>query len=434
MSKKISVGLLIVLLLVAMSVSFFASYAIFGERERVIRSELAAEYQKRQAEDQSKYTPEQQALINKLIAVDNRYQQYFMGDLNYDDIEDGILYGYVAGTGDRWGYYYDEDAYDAYDMQTEGEMVGIGIHVVYDPESGLIEIVNVMKDSPALEAGLQPGDFLYTVEDKEVLDLGYEPSVNLMLGEENTVAHFTILRESDKPDTEFEGYEEISFAITRKKIEQQGVFGHRFASDPEIGVIQIEDFTGRNAQQFIELIEEFQSQGVTKFVFDVRNNRGGDLNVICNVLDYLLPEGPIIHYKEKDHTNDVTVTSDSNCVDFPIAVLINENTASAAELFCCALQDYAKEGLMQNIILVGQQTYGKGVMQSIFNLGDGTGLKFTTSQYDPPFSENYDGIGVIPDLEVELDEALKNVNYYKYTDETDNQLIAAVEALHQFDH
>ena len=158
-------------------------------------------------------------------------------------------------------------------------------------------------------------------------------------------------------------------------------------------------------------------------IFDVRNNPGGELGGIVNTLDFLLPEGPIVHIVDKNGEEQKTYTSDADCIDIPMAVLVNGNTASAAELFTSALQDYKKA------VIVGTKTYGKGTVQSIITLPDGSGLSLSTSMYNPPFSENYEGKGITPDLTVELNEEAAAMNLYKLPDNMDNQLLAAINAL-----
>lgn len=412
MSKKIPVGVFVFVLIAAVLATFMTTYVLVNDVPTVpIKS------------SSSVYTEEQQKLIDKLVRIDNLYNANYIGELDYDNILDGILYGYTAGSGDRYSQYLNVEEYATYsDSTVEGTMVGIGVNVVYDTIGGLIEIVNITRNSPAAESDLRIGDLINTVEGKSVVEIGYTNAVDLMLGEEGTNANFTVLRGEDRS-------EEVSFSITRRKIEQQSVFYHIYENDPTIGIIRIDNFNGKVESQYKTAISELMSLGAEKFVFDVRNNPGGELMNICNILDTLLPDGPIIRSVDKNGIETQVIFSDSEYIDVPIAVLVNESTASAAELFACALQDYAKNGRLNNVTLIGTTTFGKGTMQTIFNLNDGTGLRMSVATYNPPYSDNYDGIGVVPDITEELDESLQNKNFFKISDEEDNQLQTAISVL-----
>ena len=425
MKKRISIPLFIFLAILLCAITFMTTYVLLTDRKD--RSQVIVQDPQNGIQDQSSYagvSPEMQKIINKLLTIDSIYKEEFIGELDYDEILDYVIYGYTVGTKDIYSSYMNDLSYDDYQSQSTGDMVGIGIHVILS-DDGNIEVVNIFNGSPALEAGIEVGDIIFKVGDTRVTDVGYSDAVNMMLGEEGTLAEFSVLRDTggDEPET-------IEFKVPRKKIESQNVDYHMCSTDSSIGIVRIDSFNGKTASQFINAIEDLRSQGADKFVFDVRNNPGGDLGVICEALDYLLPEGPIIRILETiDDENPTVIYSDAESyLNLPIAVLINGNTASAAELFTSALIDYTDKGLM-NATAVGTTTYGKGIMQSIIDLRDGTAIKLSTSLYNPPFSDNYDGIGVVPDVEVDLDENLKNINIYKIKDEEDNQLAEAVRIL-----
>ena len=190
-------------------------------------------------------------------------------------------------------------------------------------------------------------------------------------------------------------------------------------------MVKITGFDRATPDQFFAAVQTLLDGGCTRLVVDVRNNPGGELQAICTVLDYLLPYGPVIRTVDREGNEEVIYRSDAKALDVPMAVLVNENTASAGELFCSALQDYEKA------VIVGTQTYGKGSMQTIRQLSDGSGLSVTYRYYCPPFSDNYDGVGVTPDVVVEPAGAMLEKNIYKITDEEDNQLQAAVAELNK---
>jgi len=301
------------------------------------------------------------------------------------------------------------------------DLVGIGILVIYNAEYGAIEIAGVMPDSPALEAGLLPGDLIVRVGDEYVSDLGYYVAIEKMRGEAGTVAEFTVMRPAG------DGFfDEIEFTITRRHVTEQTVMYHRYLTEDgtvtDIGIIKILQFDAKTPQQFIAAVDELTREGVDKLVFDVRYNPGGELDSITEILDYLLPEGPIIRAVDRNGKWD-TIYSNASSIDLPMAVLVNGSTASAAELFTSALRDYGKA------VVVGTRTFGKGTMQSVIPLDDGSAISISTRMYYPPFSDNYEGVGIAPDIVVEMADEVKHINIYKINDWQDTQLQAAIEAL-----
>lgn len=355
------------------------------------------------------------SLTQKLEYIDELYRSMYIGEIDEDKLADGVMYGYVLGTGDKYANYFSKESYDELKADFSGDMQGIGVNVIYNPDYYAIEVINVMPDSPALEAGVLPGDLIVYVEGEDVAELGYYVAVDRMRGEAGTVANFTVLRGDH--------YEQkIDFSITRGYVTEQTVMYRHYALDDTIGIIQIASFDAKTPGQFYNAVETLRNEGATRLVIDIRYNPGGELNSIHDVLDYILPEGPIIRMVDKAG-NWSELDSDKNELDMPMAVLINGSTASAGELFASSLKDYKKA------TLVGTVTYGKGTMQRIIDLPDGSGISISYQMYYPPFSDNYEGVGVQPDVTVELDESLKDKNIYKITDEEDNQLATAVAVL-----
>ena len=310
------------------------------------------------------------------------------------------------------------DEYSAFTSDQNGEFQGIGITVTQNTEYSAIEVVSVMPDSPALEAGVKKGDLIYMIGTEYVSELGYSAAVKMLQGEAGTTAEFTVRRGENYA-------EEISFSVLRGYVIEQTVSWHVLddgGSIGDIGIVKITSFDAKTPEQFTNAINSLISEGVTSLVFDVRNNPGGELTSILSILDMLLPEGPIIRIVDSNGKETVR-NSDASEIDMPMAVLINGHTASAAELFSCALQDYNKA------VLVGTTTYGKGCMQQIVKLADGSALRVTVSMYNPPYSDNYDGVGVVPDILIEADENLSSANLYEIADADDNQLMAAASQL-----
>ena len=396
MSKKISIGTAVILMLLAVLVTFQLTFMALSNKYQSELNELTVS----------------QDMYAKLAAVDELYRTLYIGEIDEKTLTDNLIRGYVLGTGDKYAYYLDEEQFAEMMASNNAELQGIGIMVIY--QNDMIEIISVMPDSPALEAGLEPGDIIAYVDGESVAELGYTAAVNRLQGEAGTLAEFTVQR----------GDELIDFSIERGYVNEQSVMYHVYEPDPTIGIVKILSFNLGTPEQFKSACEELIAGGVTKFVFDVRYNPGGDLESITEILDYLLPEGPIVRIVDAEGNEDVRY-SDASELDMPMCVLVNSSTASAAELFSSALQDYDKAEL------VGTVTYGKGTMQTIIRLADNTGLGISYRMYNPPYSDNYEGVGVQPDYVVEMDESVADKNIYKITDAEDTQLQKAIELLTQ---
>ncbi len=394
MSKKISVGTALVLILLAAVLTFQITFIAVNSKYSETLNEFS----------------ENMKMYDKLSEVDNYYRSYYVGEIDDEVLCDSVLDGYIYGTGDKYAYYLDKEEFADAMQDNSGEMVGIGIQVIYS--ESLMEVIMVMPDSPALEAGIEPGDIIYSVAGESVAELGYYAAVEKMLGEAGTNAEFTVIRDG----------EAIDYSITRRKVEAVSVMSRRLESDPTVGIVKILQFDLGTPAQFKDTCEDMLATGVTRFIFDVRYNPGGDLTAICKVLDYLLPEGPIVRIAYSDGSKQ-EYSSDKAHIDAPMCVLINESTASAGELFACALQDF---GVAK---LVGTPTFGKGTMQSVIELSDGSGFGISTAMYYPPYSDCYEGVGVTPDYPCEMSEATANMNIYKIPDADDTQLQAALSVL-----
>ena len=382
------------------------------------------------------------------------FDEYAIEDIDDEALATAVLKAYAAGTGDIYAEYYTNEELEALTADNQGEMQGIGVSVVNDTVevSGMsynvLTVISVYNNSPALEAGVRVGDHVYTVtdEDGEVLsvhELGYDAAIACIRGVADTQAEFTVLRKGA------DGYEVVPFKIKRAAITTESVSGRVFADDPTIGIVKISQFDLTTPEQFKSVMDELIAGGCNQFIFDVRYNPGGTLESIEAILSTLLNEGDVMIstvYKngaeEVDRVREVTYTRDGyeGCSvssddigkyrGYPFAVLTNKYTASAAELFTSNLRDY------ELATLVGVTTYGKGCMQSTFDLsyfGIEGALKLTVAWYQPPSGENYHDVGIAPDIEVEMDEQVieKYGNIYLIPDTEDAQLMAAVQALQQ---
>jgi len=424
MQKKISIGATVVAVLLCCLVTFQVTYlALYNHFEAKYLDDVS--YPDSGFQNENNETAEGGAsdefidrLATKIAEVDSIFRALYLGELDDDALIDAAVAGYVAGTGDDFGAYYNAAQFQEFTSDLEGEVAGIGVNVIYNAEYDVIEILSVVPDSPALEAGVMPGDLIITAgEDREsVSELGYYPAINKLRGEVGTVAVFQVVRGENYEQT-------IDFAIERAIVKEITVMYRVYDLDDSVGVIKVSGFDAQTPVQFVEAVEDLQKQGCTKLVVDLRYNPGGELSSIVTTLDYILPAGPIVRIFDGSGNEVQAYHSESTELNMPMAVLVNGSTASAAELFTSAVRDYNKA------VIVGTTTYGKGCMQTTIPLSDNSAVSVTYRMYNPPFSANYHGVGIVPDVEVELDEALLGKNIYKITDEEDNQLAAAVAAL-----
>jgi len=401
MNRKISLGSAFMLVCLAVLLTFMITYVnTYNKFNRELANSGPSD-----------------RVILKLAELERIAGEYYIGEIDRQKVLDGLAMGYVMGLGDRYAYYFDAKEYAEFQLGSQGKLVGIGVEVLYaDIMGGAIEITLVYPDSPASAGGILEGDYIYMVEGELVSELGYYGAIEKVRGEIGSEVTLTVLR--GEPD-----FEELTLTFVRDEVKTQSVKYRMINAD--VGYIRIKEFNRETPKEFKDAIDSLSHSGASKYIFDLRYNPGGDLLGITQSLDYLLPEGPIIRCIYKNGVEPEVIYSDADEIIAPMAVLMNENTASAAELFCAALQDYEKA------VLIGKTTYGKGTMQGIYPLGDKvTAIKISNAKYLPPFSDCYDGIGVFPHMEVDLPEGLlREKNFEKITDEEDTQLQAAIKAL-----
>lgn len=350
----------------------------------------------------TKETLEKIQTINDLIE-----QGYLFGDeISYDEMEANAIKGYVQGLGDPYTVYYDAKETKALMEDTAGEFGGIGVVITQNVNTQIITFTTVYEGSPGEKAGLKSGDVLYKVDGEDISGQELDTVVAKIRGEKGTTVELTVLRGDD--------YEELTYKVTRDIIEVKTV-SYKMLED-NIGYVAVSGFETITLSQFEKAIEELNAQGMKKMIIDLRNNPGGNLSTVCDMVDLILPKGTIVYTEDKQKIKEVFEADDKKQMDIPMAVLVNGNSASASEIFAGAMQDYEKAKI------VGTTTFGKGIVQNIYGLPDGTSLKVTISEYFTPKGRSIHGKGIEPDVVVE----------YKYDEnnpEADNQLQAAIDSL-----
>lgn len=321
--------------------------------------------------------------------IDNRYLYEF----EEKDLTEGMYKGYVAALNDPYTQYYTFEEYKAMNEETEGAFGGVGIEVSA-MNGQFIEVVAPIKDTPAERAGVKSGDRIFMINDKEYSADMMQDAVSVMRGEPGTPVKLTILRSVNGKD------EQIVFDIVREIINVQSI--HSEMLEDDIGYLRITNFQANTATQFMEAWEDLIAKGAKGIVLDLRNNPGGLLDVTIKIGDFLLPEGDVMKYKYADGTMD-SYKSDATMNNTPLVTLINSGSASASEVLSGALKDYDRSEI------VGTTSFGKGVVQQIINLRDGSGVKVTMAEFFTPKDNKIHGVGISPTKEVELPDTVTTI-------------------------
>lgn len=316
----------------------------------------------------------------------------FLFDYEEKDLYDGSLKGMFANLGDPYTQYYTKEEFSKLMESIDGRYKGIGV-LVQASKEGLIKVVQVFDDSPAKEAGMKAGDYITKVEGKEFSSDQMEEAVALMKGDEDTTVNITIKRISDDKS---EG-EDIDLKVDRRDVRVDTVDESiKEVDGKKIGYIHIKSFDDVTKEDFDKSYKKLKDGGIEGLVLDLRNNPGGSLDVCLDIADKFLDEGTIVTTKDKKG-NVVTEESDAEMDDIPMTVLVNENSASASEILSGALKDRKRAKV------IGQKTFGKGIVQKLFPLNDGSGVKITISEYHTPSGAKINKVGVSPDIEATND-------------------------------
>ena len=344
----------------------------------------------------------------KLQTLQTLIENRFLFETDTKKIEDGIYSGMIAGLDDPYSQYYNEESYKEMTEDNAGVYTGVGALLQEDRVNNTITVIRVFEGSPAEEAGMKAGDVIYKVEDIYAAEMDMDQLVSSHIrGAEGTVVHITVIRDG----------EEVLLTITRRSIDTPTVENKMLENN--IGYISVSQFAMNTSEQFINALEKLKADGAKSLIIDLRDNPGGVLDAAVAMADYILPDGGLITYTaDKTGIGAKYYAQDEHEEDLPIVLLVNENSASASEVFTGALKDYGR------VTIIGKQTFGKGIVQSFIPLGDDTAVKLTVEHYYTPEGFDLHGEGIAPNKEVELNEKCE-----AYGDENDNQLAEAVKIL-----
>lgn len=336
----------------------------------------------------------------KLNAIDSVLESFYFGDVDDETAKDNIYKAYLSSYGDKYTMYYTADEYKALKESTNGKFYGIGAVCQLSGEGGVL-LVDVYDNGAGYQAGLRSGDRVVNVDGRDITGMELSSAVALIKGDKGTSVTLEVIR----------GTERLTFSAVRDAVEAKTV--SYTLLDNNIGYLSISQFEEVTTKQFKAAVEDLQSQGIKGLVIDIRNNPGGLLDTVVGMLKYMLPDGLIVYTEDKQGNRKEYKGQDNDEFNLPLAVIVNGNSASASEIFAGAIQDYGKG------TIIGTQTYGKGIVQTVKPLTDGSAIKFTIAKYFTPKGQDIHGKGVTPDMVVEydtdadvdtqLDAAIKNV-------------------------
>lgn len=350
------------------------------------------------------------SLTNKLKSYKEILEKYYLGEIDENKLEEGAIKGYIEGLGDPYTEYISKEDMEDYMNDTMGNFVGIGIYMVKDTKSDKIQVLATIKDTPAEEAGIKAGDLIVSIDGENYTASDMTKASNYIKGEEGTSVKLEILR----------GTETLNFEIVRKKVKINKVEGK--VLENKIGYIEFTSFDEDTALEFKSKYEELNKKGIESLIIDLRNNGGGIVDEALEIADYITEKDSVLLYEVDKNNNETVKKSKSNpIINLPIIILTNENTASASEILAGALKDLGKAKI------IGTTTYGKGVIQQILKLGDGSGLKVTIEEYQTPNRNKINGIGIKPDEEVQLPKDITDITNIEINKDT--QLQKAIEIL-----
>lgn len=353
---------------------------------------------------------EKSDIESKLEKYRKIIDKYYLGEVDEEKLEEGAIKGYIEGLGDPYTEYISKDDMEEYMEDTMGNFVGIGIYMVKDTDTNRVKVLAPIKNSPAEKAGILSGDLILSVDGVEYTADEMSMASTKIRGEEGSIVKLEIIR----------GSETLTFEIKRENIKVNPVEGK--VIEGNIGYIEFSSFDEGTAEDFKAKYEELENQGIKSLIIDLRNNGGGIVDEALKIADYILDKDSVILYEvDKNNNEEVEKSTNDPIVKVPIIVLTNGNTASSSEILAGALKDWGKAKI------VGTKTYGKGIIQQVMTLSDGSGLKITTEKYLTPNKTEINKVGIEPDEKVELPDTVKNELLVEEKDDT--QLQKAIEML-----
>ncbi len=397
-------GVITCLLIVS---AVFAGKSLYGYAKAYFFSNAVKEETKALAEGEGSVvnsgTIQKLSTIEKIIS-----ENYYKTDITEEQLENGIYKGMMAALEDPYADYYSAEELIAAHASIEGVTYGIGAYISYDEKKDLAVISGIIEGGSAEESDLREGDCIIKVDDVDVQGYTSTQVVMLVRGQENTTVRLTVYREGEPDFLEFE--------LVRKKALEKATVAYSVLEDG-IGYLRILEFDDITLDQYTEAMAVLKENDIKGLILDLRSNPGGNVSTVTEIARKILPEGLIVYTEDRNGKREEYTCDGKHELQIPLAVLVNEYSASASEILAGAIQDYEKG------TIIGTATYGKGVVQRIINLSDGTAVKLTVSSYYTPLGRSLGGVGVTPDIELELDrEAF-------YDQETDNQFERAVEVL-----
>ncbi|MBQ2676909.1 MAG: PDZ domain-containing protein [Clostridia bacterium] len=393
MHKKISVGLCITCVILSMAIAAAVTVPV---TLFVINNKIGN-------------LSKRQVITAKIEEIDAKVRANFLYDIDDAELIDSIAEGYMKGLEDDYAAYFDNDDYSDKIQTGKGYTDGIGIEIAKHPDSGKVTVLYVDKNSPANKSGIKKGDVITHINDTDIKDKSVSECVEMIGNEIGKSFKLTLSR----GDTVLN----VNAAIAEYEADTV-----RYQALESIGYIKITKFNQSTPKQFEEAIKYLNEKKVSALIFDLRDNLGGDVAALVAVMDDILPSGDLIKLKYKNGETKVTEKSDSNEISLPMAVLVNANSASCSEIFAMNIRDYKKGKL------IGTKTYGKGIVQSTYELTDKTAIKFTVATVVDKNGVSYHGVGLTPDVEVKLnDEQQRLAAFLNF--ETDPQYKAAVSAV-----
>ncbi len=352
------------------------------------------------------------AQINKINELNKYIDKKYLGDYDKEKVTEGIYKGMFEALDDPYSAYMDKEEFAKFSEMTTGKFVGIGV-VVSPNDDNRIQVVSVIKGGPAEGAGIKAGDIIWKVEGTEYTGKEMDKAVSIMKGNEGKPVKITILRESKEGDPE-----QIEKEIIRAEVVNPSV-EHKMLDDG-IGYLEILQFEDETYNEFVKALEDLRSQNLRGLVIDIRRNGGGDLRVATDIIDELIPEGNIVYTEDKNGKREY-INSDKTELGLPLAVLVSEYTASASEIMTAAIQDSGMG------TIIGTKTFGKGVVQEVSPMSDGSAVKLTISEYFSPKGRSINKKGIEPDIKLELPEDITGIGPEHM--EQDNQLVKAIEVV-----